>query len=234
MPNLQAPNHTATSLRAASKGVDEIRVRRRENIPTNLPPKEYTKQIRNQCQPLKYSDRLLKHLASLRGGGVSEWTPTLEKQTTSAGHIDVYILNAKATQAKQKSGDRQRTNNSLELALSTLKTTLILPTSQEHRKLPKPITRKSHKIHTSRLQYLNHNALPNSKHTIYETITSHISLERGTTKKQEATYKEDTYMTPSGTINSPYDVLATQDHRHLNNQITYLVTQWNPEILSQD
>jgi hypothetical protein len=46
-PNLQAPNLVATYLRAASKGVYGIRARRRENIPTNLPPKEYTKQIRN-------------------------------------------------------------------------------------------------------------------------------------------------------------------------------------------
>jgi len=52
IPNLQAPDHIAISLRAASKEVDEIRAKQRENILKNLPPKEYTKQIRNQCQPL--------------------------------------------------------------------------------------------------------------------------------------------------------------------------------------
>ncbi len=62
IPNLQAPNHIAINLRAASKEVDEIRAKQRENIPKNLPPKEYTKQIRNQCQPLNYSDKLLRHL----------------------------------------------------------------------------------------------------------------------------------------------------------------------------
>ena len=49
IPNLQAPNHIAICLRAASKEVDEIRANQRENIPKNLPPKEYTKQVRNLC-----------------------------------------------------------------------------------------------------------------------------------------------------------------------------------------
>ncbi len=85
MPNLQAPNHIAISLRAASKEVDETRAKQRENIPRNLPPKEYTKQIRNQCQPLNYSDRLLRHSAPLWGEGVLDWKLVLEKHTTSTG-----------------------------------------------------------------------------------------------------------------------------------------------------
>ena len=63
IPNLQAPNHIAKSLRSATKEFDENRARRRENIPTNLPPKDYARQLRNHCQPLKYSERLLKHMA---------------------------------------------------------------------------------------------------------------------------------------------------------------------------
>jgi hypothetical protein len=130
-------------------------------------------------------DIILKHLAPLWGEGVSDWTPILEKQTTPAGHTEVYILNAKAIHAKLNSGDHQRINNNLELAQSTLRTTLILPTSQEHRKLPKLTTHKSHKIHISWLQYIIHEALPNNKPTTYETITSHISLERVTTKNKK-------------------------------------------------
>jgi len=65
IPNLQAPYRIAISLRAASKEVDGIRAKQRETIPKNLPPKEYAKQIRFQCEPLNYSDKLLRHLASL-------------------------------------------------------------------------------------------------------------------------------------------------------------------------
>ena len=67
-------------------------------------------------------------------------------------------------------------------------------------------------MHTSWLQYINHEALPLGKHTTYETITTHISLERGTHKKQGATHREDTYMTPRDTIHTPYDVIEIQDH----------------------
>jgi hypothetical protein len=47
IPNLQTPNQIAISLRAASREIDEIRAKQRENIPKNLPPKEYDKQLRN-------------------------------------------------------------------------------------------------------------------------------------------------------------------------------------------
>jgi hypothetical protein len=41
-------------------------------------------------------------------------------------------------------------------------------------------------------------------------------------------------MTPSETINTTYDVLKIQDHRHLYNQTPYLVTKWSPKILTQE
>jgi hypothetical protein len=118
--------------------------------------------------------------------------------------------------------------------MSTLRTTLTLPSNQEHRKLPKTTTNKTEEIHTSWLQYIDHKALPLAKSTTYETITTHISLERGTNKKQGATHTGDTYMTPSETILTPYDVIEIQDHRHINNQTTYLVSQWSPEILTEE
>jgi hypothetical protein len=159
----------------------------------------------------------MSYLAPIWGEGVSNWTPVLEKHTTSTGCTQIHILNTKAIHAKLRSGDQHRINNNLELALSTLRTTLILPTTQEHRKLPKTTTHKTPKTHTYWLQYINHEALPLVKHARYEAITSLISLERGTTKKQWATYEDDTYMTLSDTIHTPYDGIEIQDHRHLTN-----------------
>jgi len=134
-------------------------------------------------------------LTPLVGEGVSGWTPILEKHTTPARHTEVHILNTKAIHAKLRSGDQHRINNNLELAISTLRTTLILPTIQEHRKFPKLTTYNTHKIHPTWLRYINHEALPLGKHTTYETITSHISLERGMTRKEGATYSGNTYKT---------------------------------------
>ncbi len=68
----------------------------------------------------------------------------------------------------------------------------------------------------------------------YETITTHISVGRSTSKRRRATHQEHIYMKPSETINTAYDELEIQDHRHLHNQTTYLVTRWSPEILTQE
>ena len=63
IPNLQTPNQIATTLRTASKDIDDTRDKQRDKIPKNLPPKEYDKHLRTHCLPLNFSDRLLKHLA---------------------------------------------------------------------------------------------------------------------------------------------------------------------------
>jgi hypothetical protein len=156
--------------------------------------------------------------------GVRDWTPIQEREKTER-HTDTYILNAKAIHAKLQSGDQQRPNDNLELSLSTFIATLKLPTSHEHRKLPKATTTRSKNIHTSRLHYIDHEALPTTKPTIYETFTTHKSLGRGLTYIQEATHKEDTYVKPSETIYTSYDVIGIQDHTHLHNQTTYIVIQ---------
>jgi len=59
-------------------------------------------------------------------------------------------------------------------------------------------------------------------------------MDKETTRKRGATHVGDTYTTPSDTILTLYDFIEIQDHRHLNNQTTYRVTQWSPEILTQE
>jgi hypothetical protein len=93
-------------MRAVSKEIDENIANRREYTPTNLPPNDYAKHLRNQCQPLNYSNRIPKHPPPLREEGVSDWTPILEKQPTPEGHTGIYILNAKAVYAKLQLGDQ--------------------------------------------------------------------------------------------------------------------------------
>jgi len=41
-------------------------------------------------------------------------------------------------------------------------------------------------------------------------------------------------MSPSETIYTPYDVLEVQEHKHINNQTTYLFTQWGTKILTKE
>jgi ribonuclease HI len=121
--------------------------------------------------------------------------------------------------AKLRSGDQQRINNNLELAMSTLRTTLILPTTQEHRKLPKTITHKTKKIHASWLQYINHEDLPLGKHTTNETSTSYISLEIVVVLKQANTedymnIQTDNSFCMNTIRNYAIDLAAYNNHLH--------------------
>ncbi len=59
---VQSPNQIATTIRAASEAVDQNKAAQRKHIPKNPPPKDYARQLRNQCQPLRYADKLLQHM----------------------------------------------------------------------------------------------------------------------------------------------------------------------------
>ena len=47
--NVQCPNHIASPIRAASNAGDQNRAVQRQHIPKNLQPKDYARQLRNQC-----------------------------------------------------------------------------------------------------------------------------------------------------------------------------------------
>jgi hypothetical protein len=97
--NLQTPNHIANSLRAAFKELDEIRTKKRENIPK----KEYNKQFRDQCQPLNFSDRLLRHLAPPMGGGSLRLDPNpRQTHNTHRTHISSHTKHKSDTCQTQK------------------------------------------------------------------------------------------------------------------------------------
>jgi len=70
--NVQSPNNIATTIRAAFNAVDQDIAAQRQHIPYNQQPKDYAKHLRNQCQPLKYAERPLKHLVSIWEEGVND------------------------------------------------------------------------------------------------------------------------------------------------------------------
>jgi hypothetical protein len=90
IPNLQAPNQIAMSMRATTREVDGNRAERLEHIPTSLHPKDYARKIQNQCKKLNYFDRLLKRLAPLCEEGVKDWTLQLEKDTQHLKDTPIY------------------------------------------------------------------------------------------------------------------------------------------------
>ena len=56
--NAQSPNHIATSIREASEAMDRHKAAQLQHTPPKIQPKDYARHLRNQCQPLRYADRL--------------------------------------------------------------------------------------------------------------------------------------------------------------------------------
>jgi hypothetical protein len=166
--------------------------------------------------------------------GISDWTKILESRTTSSGQTQLQIFNVTTIHAKLHSGDKPRPHPKLDMALSILAARPILPASHEHTKLPKPTTTNTQTIHYTWHKYINQENLPTTKASNYETITTHTGVGRSISKRRRATRQDHTYTTPSETIKTTYDVLEIQDHRRLHSQTTYLITQWSPEILTQE
>jgi hypothetical protein len=156
--NLQAPNHIATSIRAVSKARD----RREQGQPPGAHPnKSASKRLRQATTEPMPTTQILGQDTKISGptvggGSIGLDTHPRKKKKKLEGHTAIYILNAKATHDKLQSGDQQCPSDNLETALTTLRTTLTIPTSQEHRKLPKTTTSRSQKIHASWHQYIDY------------------------------------------------------------------------------
>ncbi len=65
LPPLHIHNDIAASIRAASHAVDETRKEKRQTIQCTMGTKEYDTLVRQQCKPIRYSNKLLKHLAPI-------------------------------------------------------------------------------------------------------------------------------------------------------------------------
>ena len=163
----------------------------------------------------------------------SDWTLLFEKRTTPHGRPQIYILNVAAVHAKLHNGDKIRSTTKLDKAISTLAATLALPSSHALLKLPKDTTTQTQIILATWHNCIDHDSLPATKPSSYETVTTHPSLKRGITKIRRARHQEYTCMTPVETIHTTYDVLEIHYHEQLNNQTSYLVIQWTPKILTQ-
>jgi hypothetical protein len=65
LPPLHQDNDIPTSIREASRAVDDVRQEKRSTIQGQICTKEYGKMVRKQCKPVQHSKKLLKHLAPL-------------------------------------------------------------------------------------------------------------------------------------------------------------------------
>jgi hypothetical protein len=123
--------------------------------------KEYDTLVRQHCQPIHFSNKLLKHLAPLWETGVTQWNSILTKTQDVHGKTTYHIQPTPATMAKLPKGRRTSQKLQLQTAINTLRATLLQPALTENKKLPKTPHQKqqqytTHGTHTStRTTFLN-------------------------------------------------------------------------------
>jgi hypothetical protein len=99
--------------------------------------KEYDKLVKQQCLPIHYSNKLLKHLAPLWETGVTQWNSLITKIQDPDGTYTYQIQPTPAVIAKLPKGHRYSPKLQLKTAINTLRATLLLPANNEHKKTTK-------------------------------------------------------------------------------------------------
>jgi hypothetical protein len=83
--------------------------------------------VRQQCKPIKFFNKLLKHLAPLREMGIHKWNSLLTTKNSSPITFNYHIQPTDAILAKLPHGDRISRKTQLRTAIETLRSILLLP-----------------------------------------------------------------------------------------------------------
>jgi len=105
-----------------------------------------------------------------------------------------------------------RDKTTLRTAIDTLRATLLLPATTEHRKLPKPNTTNATLIHHTWYTSLNTRGLPVHTPTNFETLIKRSSNNITTLKRPAATQPLPSHITPT-TLEHGLEVLEVDNHK---------------------
>jgi hypothetical protein len=182
LSSLHQDTDIATYIRSASQTIDQTR---QENISTlqgQPGTKEYDKLVRQNCKPLLYSNKLLKHLAPQWETNTCTWHKLITSHHTDSTDASYHISPTDVILAKLPNGLKPGSKTELRTTIDTLKATLLLPATTEHRKLPKLNTTNITLIHHTWYTYLNTRGLPAHTPINFETLIKRSSNNRTTLK----------------------------------------------------
>jgi hypothetical protein len=115
-------------------------------------------------------------------------------------------------------GDKIDPQTALRTSIDTLRATLLLPTTTEHRKLPKDTTTLLTTIHTSWLKYITPEKLLTHKPNSYATLMK-APTANATSNKRPASHIPETLPTPDASNPVPLHIMEINDHKtHLRTQ----------------
>jgi hypothetical protein len=175
LPPLTRDNAIATTIRMASQATDDTRHRKRHTIQCTMGTKEYDTLLRQQCKPIHFSNKLLKHLAPLWETGVTDWHSILTKSHNPKETTTYHIQPTTATLAELPKGTRTSSPLQLQTALNTLRAILLQLVDTKYKKLPKDPTPNSTIIHPTWHKYMNTDDIPDHTPHSYATLTNNPS-----------------------------------------------------------
>jgi hypothetical protein len=115
---------------------------------------------------------------------------------------------------KLSNGDKTGPKTALRTSLDTLRATLLLPATTEHRKLSKDTTPLLTSIHISWTKFITPNNLPSHKPNSYANLTS-AATANITPNKRPATHIPETLPTPDASNPAPLHITEITDHKTL-------------------
>jgi len=119
----------------------------------------------------------------------------------------------------------------LRTSLDTLRATLLLPATTEHKKLPKDTTPLLTIIHTSWIKFITPDNLPLHSPNSYAN-SMNASTANANPNKRPATYIPEALPTPDAYIPAPLHIMEITDHKTLLHKTIYHVKQLKTDHLT--
>jgi hypothetical protein len=133
--------------------------------------------------------------------------------------------------ARLPNGDKTGPKTALRASLDTLRATILLPATKEHRELPKDTTPLLTTIHTSWIKFITHDNLPTHGPNSYANLMN-ASTAKVIPNKRPATHIPETLPTPDVSIPAPLHIMELKDHKTLLHNTIYHVTQLQSDHLT--
>jgi hypothetical protein len=126
--------------------------------------------------------------------------------------------------ARLPNGDKSGPKTTLRSSLDTLRASLLLPATTEHRKLPKNNTPLLNTIHISWIKFITPDKLPSHKPNSYANLIN-ASTANIIPNKRPATHIPETFPTPDASNPAPLHITEITDHKTLLHKTIYHVKQ---------
>jgi hypothetical protein len=163
--------------------------------------------------------------------GLTNWNKLITIQHHTNEHYTLHISPTTALVARLSNGDKTGTKTAPRTSLDTLRATLLLPSTTEHRKLPKETRPLLTTIHTFWIKFITPDNLPSHRPNFYANLMK-ASTANVNSNKRPATRIPETLSTTDVSNPAPLHIMEIKDYKTLLHNTIYHVTQLKTDHLT--